>query len=132
MVTNHFFFHSLHLPHLFIFSLTPSTKTLCLSFIPSQSNSHLFLQSHILSQTLSSPSIAPKSKKSSYILSTDALHLTRWNGVIRLAEDPPLTYKSQQLLFEDARVGSVSVFLFFFFHFQACPLIFRFDLFLGL
>ena len=86
MVTNRFFFHSLHLPHLFIFSLTPSTKTFCLSFIPSQSNSHLFLQSHLLSQTLSSPSMAPKSKKSSYILSIDAFHLTCQNGEVRLAK----------------------------------------------
>ena len=108
MITNRFFFHSPHLPHIFIFSLTPSTKTFCLSFIPSQSNSHIFLQSHLLSQTLSSPSMAPKSKKSSYILSIDAFHLTCWNGAVRLTMAPSLTYRSQQHLSESVRTESAS------------------------
>ena len=113
----------------FIFSLTLSTKNFCLSLIPSQSDPHLLLQSPILSQTLSSPSIAPKSKKSSYILSTNAFHLTHWNRVVRLTKASPLTYRSQQHLFKGVRAGPVRI---FFFLFQAIPLIFRFDLFLGL
>ena len=131
------FFSNSYQPFLFLFilfispisshSLTLSTKALCLSLIPSQFDSHLLLQSLLLSQTLSSPSIAPKSKNSSYILSIDAFHLTRWNGAIRLTTAPPLTYRSQQHLSEGARVGSVNFSNFS--HFSSLPLIFHFNLF---
>ena len=70
--------------------------------------------------------MAPKSKKSSYIPSIDAFHLTHWNGVVRLAEALPLTYKLQQHLSDGARVGLVSLFYFILFYF------FHFDMFLGL
>ena len=120
------FFHSFHLPHLFIFPLTLSTKTSCLSLIPSQSDPHFLLQSQLLSQTLSFTSMAPKS----YDLSTDAFHLTRWNGAVRPTAGPPLTYRSQQHLLKGARAGSVSFSNFS--HFSIFPLIFCFNIFLNL
>ena len=115
-VTNHFFFlfilfislvssYSLTLQLLFFFF---PTKASTLSLIPSQSNFHLLLHSQLLSQTLSSPSMAPKSSKSSYILSTDILHLTCWNGAVRLMTTPHLNYRSQQHISKGARIGSVS------------------------
>ena len=72
----------------------------------------------------------PKSRKSSYVLSTDVFHLTRWNGAVRLTAAPSLTYRSQQHLLEGARARSVSFSNFS--HFSSFPLIFRFNLFLGL
>ena len=112
------FFSNVYQPFLFLFilfispisshSLTLSTKAFYLSHILSQSDPHLLLQSQFLSQTLSSPSMAPKSKKCSYIISTDSFHLTRWNGAVRLTKAPPLTYRSQQHLSEGVRAGSVS------------------------
>ena len=111
-------------------SLTFSTKAIFLSLIPSQFDFHLLLQSQLFSQTLSSPSMAPKSRKSSYLLSTDDFHLTCWNGPVRLATTPPLTYRSQQHLSEGARAGLVSISNFS--HFSSFPLIFYFNLFLGL
>ena len=104
------FFHSLHLPPLFIFLLTLSTKTSCLSLIPSQSDPH--------------PLMAPKSKKSSYILSTDAFHPTHQNGVVRLTTAPPLTYRSQQHLSKGARARLVSFIIFFPFSSFSCNLLF--------
>jgi len=109
-------------------SLTPSKKIFCLFLTPSQFDSLLLLQSQFLSQTLSSPSMAPKSKKSSYVLSTDAFHLTHWNGAVRLTTTFSLTYRLQQHLSEGARVRSVSFSNFS--HFSSFPLIFHFNLFL--
>ena len=106
----YFYFFILFISLTSSYSLTPFTKSFCLPLIPSQSNPHLLLQSQLLSQTLSSLSMAPKSKKSSYILSTDAFHLTHWNGVVRLAEALPLTYKLQQHLSDGARARSVIFF----------------------
>ena len=134
-----FFFFFQQLPIIFFFSFSLSslisshsptlfTKTFCFSLIPSLSDSHLLLQSQLLSQTLSFPSMAPK--KSSYILSIDAFHLTCWNGVVRLTTAPPLTCRSQQHLLEGARVGSISFLNFS--HFSSFPLIFHFNPFLGL
>ena len=111
-------------------SLTLSTKAFCLSHILSQSVPHPLLQSQFLPQTLSSPSMAPKSKKCSCIISTDSFHLTHWNGAVRLTKAPPLTYRSQQHLSEGARVGSVSFSNFS--HFSSFPLIFHFNMFLSL
>jgi len=74
--------------------------------------------------------MVPKSKKSSYILSTDAFHLTRWNGAVRLTTAPPLTYGSQQYLSEGARAGLVNFSNFS--QFSSLPLIFHFNSFLGL
>jgi len=74
--------------------------------------------------------MALKSKKGSYIFSNDTFHLTRWNGVVRLNGTPSLTYRSQHHLSEVAKAELVS--FFHFFHFQVFPLIFHFDLFLGL
>ncbi|KAL0004964.1 hypothetical protein SO802_012525 [Lithocarpus litseifolius] len=42
-----------------------------------------------------------KTKKTSYVLSSDAFNLTRQNWAIRLNESPPLTYKPQDYLSED-------------------------------
>ena len=97
---------SLHILYLFNFSsffFCTKASTLSLSF-PSQIYSNL-LQSQLLSQTLSSPTMAPKSRKSSYVLSTDIIHLTHWNGVVRLTAAPTLSYRSQQHILEGARTN---------------------------
>ena len=52
--------------------------------------------------------MAPKSKKTSYVLFSDNSNLTRWNRVVRLNESPPLTYRPQDHLSEGARTRSVS------------------------
>ena len=112
------FFHSLS-SFISSHSLTLSTKTFCLSLIPLQSDHHLLLHSQPLSQILSSPSMAPKFEKSSYIVSTNAFHLTNGNKVVRLTIALPLTYRLQQHLSKGARVGSVSFFkIFSFFEFS--------------
>ena len=103
MVPSHFFssllLHSLHLPHLFIFLITPlsffSTKTYFPSLFSSLPDSLIFLNSLFFSFSpfLSSSSpMAPKAKKSSYVLSVDAFHLTHWSGATRLVGPLPLTY----------------------------------------
>ena len=51
------------------------------------------LFSHFLSRLSSSLSMAPKAKKTSYILSSDAFLLTRWSGAMRLMEFPSLTHR---------------------------------------
>ena len=100
---------SLHILYLFNFcSFFSSTKAFAFSLISSQSDFHFLLQSQLFSQTLSSPSMAPKSRKISNVLSTDVFYLTRWNGVVRLTATPHLTYRSQQHNLEGARTGSVS------------------------
>ena len=111
-------------------SLTPYTKVFCLFLTPSKFGSHLLLQSQFLSQTLSSPSMAPKSKKCSYIISTDSFHLTRGNGAVRLTKAPPLTYRSQQHLSEGVRARSLSFSKFS--NFSSFHLIFHFNMFLTL
>ena len=103
MVTNHFFssflLHSLHLPHLF--SLHPLIL----------SNSSIFSFSLFLS---SSSPMAPKAKKSFYVLFADAFHLTRWIGTTRLVGPPPLTYRLENHI----PMGEFVSFSFFFSHFQ--------------
>ena len=81
---------------------------------------------------LSSPSslifsMAPKSKKTSYVLFSDNSNLTRWNRVVRLNESPPLTYRPQDHLSEGPRTRSVS-----FSKFSHFPLIFCFNMFLDM
>ena len=138
-VTNRFFLlfilfislissHSLTLQLLSLFFFSAKVSTL--SLIPSQSDFYLLFHSQLLSQILSSPSMAAKSQKSSYVLSIDILHLTRWNGAVRLSAAPPLTYKSQQYISEGVRTGSVSFSNFP--HFSSFPLICCFNLFLHL
>ena len=75
-------------------------------------------------------SMAPKSKKNSYVLSKDALNLTRWSGAMRLMESPLLTYHPEDHLSANAQVRLVS--FSFFFLISSFPLIFYFDLFLDL
>ena len=139
-VTNRFFFlfilfislissHSLTLQLLSLFFFF-SAKVSTLSLIPSQSDFYLLFHSQLLSQILSSPSMAAKSQKSSYVLSIDILHLIRWNGAVRLSVAPFLTYKSQQYISEGVRTGSVSFSNFP--HFSSFPLIRCFNLFLHL
>ena len=112
MVTHHFFF-----------SLSSSPSSL---HILSNSPTSIFLYKNVTSLSflltiwffslkfyhlkLSLPnslifSMAPKSKtkKTSYVLSSNAFNLTRRNGAIRLNESPPLTYKPQDYLSEGAR-----------------------------
>ena len=127
IVTNLFFFlftsfissHSLSFQLLFILFLY---KSLCpLSHSPHNLTSY-FLQSQLLSQTISSPSMVPNSRKSSYVLPIDILHLTHWNGVVSLTAAPPLAHKSQQHISEGARTGLVNFLNFP--HFWSFPLIF--------
>ena len=125
MVTNRFLssflLHSLHLPYLFTFFATP------LSFLSTKTSLHPFfsslLDSLILSNFLSfslspflssSSPMVPKAKKSSYVLSVDAFHLTRWSGATRLVEPPPLTYRPENHIL----MGESVSFSFFFSHFQ--------------
>ena len=129
-VTNHFFFSFSLSSFISSHSLTLSTKAFFLSLSPSQSDLRLLLHSQLLSQALSSPSMTPKSKKSSYILSTDAFPLTHWNGVVRLTTTSTLTYRSQQHLSEGTRARSISFSNFS--RFSSFPLIFYFNMFLSL
>ena len=126
MVTSRFFFsslllHFLHLPYLFIFSITPYSLYKNLSFLflfltisdsPNLSKSLISLFSPFLS---SSPLMAPKAKKSSQVLFVDAFCRTRWSGATRLVGPPPSTY----LLENHIPMGEFVSFLFFFSHFQA-------------
>jgi len=122
--------HSLHLLHLFIFFTTP------LSFLSTKASLPSFFSSHLLilsfSQTLSfslflssSPSIAPKAKKSSYVLSSYAFHLIHWSGATRLVGPPPLTYQPENHI----PMGE-SVSFSFFFSLSSFPMIFGLNVFL--
>ena len=76
-VTNiSFFLHSLHLPYLFIFSITlffSLYKNLPLLFLFFTLSDSLIL---LFSKLFSFSPMVPRAKKSSYILSFDAFHLT--------------------------------------------------------
>lgn len=52
--------------------------------------------------------MAPKSKKTSYVLSSDAFNLKFWSEAVRLNESPLLTYRLQDHLLEGAKMGLVS------------------------
>ena len=52
--------------------------------------------------------MAPKSKKSSYMISGDVFNLTYWNGVVRLNDPPSLTHRLNDRLFENAWIKLVS------------------------
>ena len=52
--------------------------------------------------------MAPKSKKSSYVIFGDMFNLTHWNGAMSLKESPSLTYRPHDHLLESARTGLVS------------------------
>ena len=128
-----FSFHSLRLLHLFIFS---NSSTSFLSF-----SLQKFLLSLSFPHNLTSIFffILNFSFKLFYLLQwhpslakvpTDILHLTRWNGAVRLKATPPLTYRSQQHNLEGARIGLVSFSNFP--HFSSFPLIFCFNPFLCL
>ena len=117
MVTNHFFssflLHSLHLPHLFIFFITP------LSFLSTKTSLPSFFSSHFLTVSFplflsSSPPMAPKAKKSFYVLSSNAFHLTRYSGATRLVGPSPLTYRPKNHI----PMGECVGFSFFLSHFQ--------------
>ena len=103
MVTNHFFssflLHSLHVPHLF--SLHPLIL----------SNSSIFSFSLFLS---SSSPMAPKAKKSSYVLFANAFHLTCWSRATRFVGPPPLTYRPKNHI----PLGESVSFSFFFLIFK--------------
>ena len=111
-VTNCFFSFSsyfLHLPHLFIFSLTLQFlfilyKNLSLSLI----SSSLAIWTLILSQTLSSSPMSPKAKKTSYMITGKVFNLTCQVGATRLMESPPLIHRPQNHLSEDMRTELVS------------------------
>ena len=115
------FLHSLHPPHLFTFFITPlsylSTKTTLPSFFSSLLDSLILLNPLIFSFSLilsSFSPMAPKAKKSSYILSFDAFHLTPWSGAMRLVGLPPLTYQPENHI----PIGESVSFFIFFSHFQ--------------
>ena len=100
--------HSLQLSNFHFFFLY---KTPYFSLISSH---NLILLTQIFHPKLSSSlsslifSMAPKSKKTSYVLSSDAFNLTCWNGTVRLNESPLLTYRPQDHLLEGTRTGLVS------------------------
>ena len=103
-VTNCFFFFSILFISLISFSffITLQLPLFSLQKLPSSlfSSHHLILShslktpsfSHFLSRLSSSPSMAPKAKKTSYVLSSYAFLLTCWSGAVRLTESPSLTY----------------------------------------
>ena len=62
----------------------------------------------IFLKILSSSPMAPKTKKSSYMITVDNFNLTRWIGAIRLNESPPLLYRSMEHLLDNAWLGLVS------------------------
>ena len=137
IVTNRFFllfilFISLissHSPHLSNFHLFSLQNPASLPFFPTIW--FLSLKSRHLKLSLSPSSfifsMAPKSKKTSYVLSSDAFNLIHWNGVVRLNESLPMTYRPQDHLLEGARTGSVS-----FSKFSHFPLIFHLNMFLDM
>ena len=91
--------HSLHLPHLFTFLRTPLLflyKNLPLLSFPHTIWFSILSEtpsfSHFLSRLSLSPQMAPKAKKTSYVLSSDVFLLTHWSGAVRLMEPPTLTY----------------------------------------
>ena len=94
-----FVLHSFHLPYLFRFFITllffPTKTSFSLFLTPSGSLKTLSF-SHFLSSLSSSPLMAPKAKKSSYILSSNAFQLTCWSGVVRLMGPPPLIYQLKE------------------------------------
>ena len=111
----------------FSFSLSPSPlhilhNSTLFSLYKNLSPLFLFLTpfDSLISQTLSfslllssSSSMAHKAKKSSYVLSSNAFHLTRWSGATRLMGPPPLTYQPENHI----PMGK-SVSFSFFSHFQ--------------
>lgn len=127
MVTNHFFSFlliSLHLPHLFTFSLTHQLPSFFYKFL--FIFFHLFtfslilphnliLFSHTLTQNCLSlsNSMAPNSKKSSYVISNGVFNLTRWNGVVRLNDPLSLTHRPSDHLSENAQTRLVSFLNFY-------------------
>ena len=100
-----FLLHSLHLPHLLTFFIT-----LQLPFFFLYKNFHLLSFPHIiwfsssfkapsfshsLSRLSSSPQMAPKAKKTSYVLFSDTFFLIHWSGAVRLMKPPSLTYRPE-------------------------------------
>ena len=97
-----FLLHSLHLPHLFTFFITPFFF-FSLQKPPPLFSSHLLILlfsqspsfSHFLSKLSPSFPMAAKAKKSSYIISFDVFYLTRWSGAMKLMGPLPLTYRPE-------------------------------------
>ena len=93
-----FLLHSFHLPHLFIFSITllfSLYKNLPLLFLFFTFSDSLILSNSLVllfSKLSSSSLMAPKAKKTSYVISFNAFRLTCWSGAMRLVGPPPLTY----------------------------------------
>ena len=52
--------------------------------------------------------MAPKTKKTSYMISNEVFNLTHWDGAIRLTESPPLILKPQNHLSKGAQARLVS------------------------
>ena len=62
--------------------------------------------------------MAPKSKKTSYVLSSNTFNLTRWSRAIRLLEPPSLIYQPKDHLLANAQAKLVSFSFFFSFSFD--------------
>jgi len=60
--------------------------------------------------------MAPKTKKTSYMIFGKVFNLTRWDGAIRPIESPPLIFRPQNHLSEGAWMGLVSFIKFSYFH----------------
>ena len=74
--------------------------------------------------------MAPKSEKTSYVLSSDAFNLTRWSGDSEAARTAFIDIPADGSSFSKC-LGQISEF-FSFFSFSSFPLIFRFNQFLDL
>ena len=107
-----------HLHILYNSSLFSLYKNLHLLFLfltisdsPTLSNFLISLFSLFLS---SSPSMAPKAKKSSHVLFANAFRLTHWSRAVRLVGSPPLTYQPKNHI----PMGEFVSFSFFFLIFK--------------
>ena len=106
-VTNRFFFFSLFSSSFhFLSNFSTSSlflQKLCLPLISSSIH-----HQKSLSQTLSFPPMAPKTKKPSYLITSDVFNLTHQVRATRLNESPPLLYKPNDHLSDNARARLVS------------------------
>ena len=103
-------FFSLFILFIFSFSLQLSNF---LSFpIKTSASPPFFIFSQfenlLLFQTLSSSLMATKTKKTSYLIFGKVLNLTRWVGATRLTKSPPLLYRPQNYLSDNAQTRLVS------------------------
>ena len=135
-ISNHFFYFSSYFSSssssLYILFNSPTSIPLqkLSAFLSFPHNLIFSFQNFFLSLPNSFFSMAPKSQKSSYVLSSDVFNLTRQNAAMRLNEAPSLTHRPYDHLPKSARTGLVCFSSFFSFsHFA---LFFHFNIFLDI